>query len=300
MSINIPTLFVESFSTNLALLLQQKGSTLRGALTEGTYVGSQASPVDQIAAVEAQPVTTRFAPMGRVDAKLDRRWVFPSDFDLPQMIDSFDKLRLLVDPESAYVTNAVYGIGRKIDDVILTAFFAAANTGVNGATSTTFPSTQVVGVNTGGTNSNMNVAKIRAGKKLLLQNFVDLDNDPIYCAISANENDALLNEIQVINTQYAGAFTPSVVNGQIKSVLGVNFIHCERVINFNATDDQSGTSTPIPMWAKSGMHLGMWGGLVTDVSQRKDIQGLPFQAYVKATVGATRLEEKKTIKIWSH
>lgn len=297
MSINIPTFYVEQFSTNLALLLQQKGSRLRPAMTEGSYVGSQASPVDQIGQIAAQPVTNRFAPMGRVDAPLDRRWVFPSDYDLPQLIDSFDKLRLIVDPESAYSQNAMYAMGRAFDDTILTAMFGAAKTGNNGGTTTNFLAANVVNVATGSTAAaSLNIPKLRAAKKLLMSYEVDLDSDPIFCAVTAKENDALLNEIQVVNAQYAGAFTPTVVNGKVQSCLGINFIHTERIQT--GTDDASGTSNAIPVWAKSGMHFGMWGGLNADVSQRKDIQGLPYQVYVKATFGATRIEEKKTIKVW--
>ena len=98
MSVNTPTHYVQQYSTNVNLLLQQKGSKLRGAVTMGSYVGKQASPVDQIGSITAQRVTSRFAPMGRVDAPTDRRWVFPIDFDLPQLIDHFDKLRLITDP----------------------------------------------------------------------------------------------------------------------------------------------------------------------------------------------------------
>lgn len=298
MSVNIPTLYAEQFSTNVQLLLQQKGSKLRGCVTEGSYVGSQASPVDQIGAVEAQEVVTRFAPMGRIDATVDRRWVFPTDYDLPQLIDSFDKLRLLTDPESKYVENALYGVGRKIDDKILAATIGTAKTGVNGATSTVFLPTNVVGINTGGTNSSINVAKIREGKRLLMFNQVDLDNDPIYCVVSSVEADALLNEIQVISSDFNGD-RPVLVDGKVQRFLGVNFVYCERVRTINSgTDDQSGTSIAVPMFAKSGMHLGMWGGIPADVSQRRDLQGLPFQAYVHATFGATRIEEKKVVKVW--
>lgn len=299
MSVNIPTHYVQQFSTNVSLLLQQKGSKLRGAVTEGSYVGSQASPVDQIGAVEAQEVTTRFAPMNRIDASVDRRWVFPSDYDLPQLIDTFDKLRLLTDPESQYVTNALYGIGRRVDDKILGAFFGTAKTGVSGTTSTSFLAGNVVGVNTGGTDSSLNVAKLRAAKKLLMSHEVDLDNDPLYCVVSSVEHDALLKEIEIVSSDFNGATAPVLQDGKVQRFLGINFLHCERVLTVCAgTDDQSGSSTAIPIFAKSGMHLGMWGGIATDISQRKDLQGLPFQAYVHATFGATRLEEKKIVKVW--
>ncbi|MES2348484.1 MAG: phage capsid protein [Pseudomonadota bacterium] len=305
MSINIPTFYAQQFSTNVALKLQQMGSKLRMAVTEGSYVGSQASPVDQIAAVEAQPVTQRFGPMGRVDAALDRRWVFPLDFDLPQLIDKFDKLRLLTDPESQYVINAVYGLGRKIDTVILAAMFGTAKTGVNGATSTILPtstSTNVVSLNVGGTNSNLNVAKLRAAKKFLMAGEVDIDVDPIFCAVDSVNHDALLNEIQIISSDFNGADRPVLADGKVTRFLGINFIHTERVAAAGnlATDDQttSTTSKQVPIWAKSGMHLGIWNDITGSISVRNDLQGEPFQAYNYMTIGATRIEEPKTVKVW--
>lgn len=301
MSANYPQLYAEEFSTNVNLLLQTKGSKLRPLLMPGTHVGNQASPVDQVGSVEAQQVTSRFAPMNRIDAPVDRRWVFPQDWDLPQMVDSFDKLRLISDPESVYVTNALYGLGRRFDDAILTSMFGTASTGVNGATSTVFKTANVVSVDTGGVASSLNVAKLRAGRKLLMSYEVDLDNDPIYCAITSAESDALLNEIQVVSSDFnGGGAKPVLQDGIINRFLGINFIHCERVHLQAGTDDQNGTSNPVPMWAKSGMHFGVWSDITTDVSQRKDVQGLPWQIYAKATFGATRLEEKKIIKIWCH
>lgn len=299
MSVNLTTHYARQYATNVQLLLQIKGSKLRQAVMTGSHVGTQAQPVDQIGAVAATRVTTRFATMPRTDAPTDARWVFPADYDLNQMIDHFDKLRLVTDPTSNYVENAVYALGRSIDDELITAFFTTtAKTGVDGSTNTTFLSTNVVGVNTGGTASNINVPKLRAGKKLLMANQVDLDNDPIYCAITAVEHDSLLNEIQVISSDFNGGDKPVLQEGRVQRFLGINFIHCERLALTTATDDQSGTSTPIPMWAKSGMYLGLWEELNSNVSQRNDIQGVPWQVYCKGTFGATRLEEKKVVKIW--
>ena len=82
MSVNIPDHFVNSFSTNVQLLQQQKGSRLQHAVTHGAYEGELASPVDQIGNVEAQEVVSRFAPMGRIDPTLPRRWVSPKSFRL--------------------------------------------------------------------------------------------------------------------------------------------------------------------------------------------------------------------------
>ncbi len=291
----IPTFQVEQFSTNVNLLLQQKGSKLAGAVTRGSHVGKQASPVDQIGAVEARKVINRFAPMGRVDAPTDRRWVFPVDYDLPQLIDSVDKLRLLTDPESTYVTNAIYAMGRAQDDEIITAFFGDAKTGENGKSTTPFLATNVVSVDTGGTASNLNVNKLREAKRLLMSHEVDLDTDPIFCAITSREHDSLLNEIQIISSDYNT--TPVLVNGKVQSFMGFNFIHCERLTT--GTDDQGGTSRQIPIWAKSGMYLATWQDISATITWRDDLRNQPYQAYVIGTFGATRIEEPKIVTVWA-
>jgi hypothetical protein len=296
MSANIPSHYVREYSTNVNLLLQQKGSKLRGTVTTGMYVGDQASPVDQIGAVEAQQVTSRFAPMGRVDATLDRRWVFPTDYDLPQLIDKFDKLRLITDPESHYVTNAVYALGRKMDAAIITAFLASAKTGVAGGTSTSFTSGNEVDVLIGGSNSRLNVAKLHAVRELARANQIDFEEDPIYVGLTAKDETALLKEIEINNKDFKGGDSPVLRDGKLERFLGMNFVYCELIETIAA-----GTSeVNIPVWARSGMHLGLWSDVQSSVSVRNDLQGEPWQAYVKATFGATRLDEKKVFNIESY
>lgn len=303
MSVNlVPTFNTVEFSSVVSLLLQTKGSKLRSAVTTGSHVGKQASPVNQIGAVEANEVTARFAAMPRVDATTDRRWVFPRSFDLPQLIDPIDLLKMDFDPSSQYVTNALYGLGRKIDDEILNKMFGSNFTGEQGGTTTAFDTTnQLVGINTGGTNSSLNVPKLRAAKKILMKNEVDLDNDPIWCAITADEHDALLNEIQVISSDFNGREVPVLEQGRVVRFLGVNFIQCERIrVSALGLDDQSTSSSSkqIPMWAQSGVYLGMWNDMESTLDRRNDLQSKPWQLYSIMTCGASRLEEKKIVKIW--
>jgi len=256
----------------------------------GSHIGKQASPVDQYAQVAMQSVSGQFNAMGRVDAALDRRWVFPSSFDLPQLIDSYTKLTLLNDPSSSYVQNAVYAAGRQMDSLIVDSFFGTAKTGESGSTNTTFPAGNQVAVNEGSTgNTGLTVAKLRKAKRLLMANEVDIENDPIYCVVTAIQHDNLLAEAQVISTDFNDK--PVLVDGKINRFLGINFIHCELL----GVDGSS--YRRIPVFAKSGMYLGIWGDITTDIAQRKDLQGLPWQAYVYMTAGATRLEEDKVMEI---
>ena len=296
MSVKLPSHYVIQYSTNINLLLQEKGSKLRSWVTEGSYVGKQASPVDQFGSIEMQSVTSRFAAMGRVDASVDRRWVFPSDYDLPQLIDTFDKLRLLTDPESTYVQNAVYAAGRQVDRLILSATTGTAKTGEAGGTSTTFTAANEVDVATGGANSRLNVAKLLAVQELMIANSVDFFNEEVVIPLTAKDNSALLNEIQVISSDFNGMDKPVLKDGRITQFLNFNFVYCQLAETVMAGTNE----VTVPVWVKSGMHLGIWNDLTTSISKRNDLQGEPWQAYVYMTAGATRLEENKVYAIESY
>ena len=303
MSANLPSLYAQQFATNIALLLQQKGSKLRNLVSfKGDYVGKQVSPVDQIGAIEMQQVASRFAPMGRVDAAVDRRWVTPIDFDLPQLIDTFDKLRLLNDPESSYVQNAMFAAGRKLDDLIIDAMFADAKTGETGGTTTAFPSAvypsgNSVSVSFGGTTTGLTIPKLKRARRILVGNEVDTDSDPITCIVTAAQEEDLLNQYEATSRDFNPTDRPVLKEGMLDRFLGMNFVRCERLDT--GTDDAAGTSRAVPVFAKSGVHLAMWQESRTDVDQRKDLQGLPWQVYVYLTANATRLEEKKVVRVWA-
>jgi len=288
MSVNLPNWYARQYSTNIQLKLQAMGSILRPYVTEGSYVGDQASPVDFMGSVEMQDVTQRFAPMGRVDAATDRRWVFPVDSDLPQMIDKFDKLRLLTDPESKMVENGVLAAGRRMDKHILNAFFADAKTGVSGASTTTFTAANEVDVAVGGANSRLNVEKLLSVKELMRAKHVDFEREQIYCILTAKDESALMREAEITSREFNGD-APVMQDGRLVRFLGINFIYCELAETVLAGTNE----VTIPVWVKSGMHLGMWNEITSDISQRKDIQGLPWQAYIYMTAGGTRIDEDK-------
>ena len=301
MSVNVTTFYVQQYAKIINELVQQRDSRLRRAVTEQRYEGKAGSPVEQVGAIAMQPVTTRYQPMGRVDAPTDRRWVYPSDFDLPQLLDSFDQLRLLVDPKSKFVENAHFAANRQIDDLIIAAMFGAAKTGETGQNTTNLPSGQVVSVQQGAAApTGLTVAKIREAKRILLANEAIMYSaaPKLYCVAGSKQLDNLLAEAQVVSTDFNSddGGRPVLKDGIIERFLGVNFIHSERLPT--GTDDQSGTSTKVCLWEESGMHLGLWNDISTDVAQRKDLQGLPWQAYIYMTAGATRLEEKRVVQVW--
>lgn len=284
----ITTASVQQYKANVELLMQQKESRLRKAVASDSYTGKAASIVDQFGETSAQDINTRHADTPLIDVPQARRWVHPRDRNWASLIDRQDKLRMLIDPTSPYAMEGAAAMNRKIDDVLLTAMFATAYVGEDGTGTEAFDTANYqVGVNVGGTASNLNVAKLQdALLKLMLANKGELDEQP-YMAISSREHDSLLKEIQVNNSEYSGQYV--LVDGKVRRFMGFEFIITERL-------SISGGNRLIPAWVPSGVHLGIWNDVTTKVSERAD-KNYAWQVYLEMTIGATRTQQGKVVQV---
>lgn len=283
--------YAQQYASTIELLLQQKDSRWSGRVSPMSVTGAKSAvPVDQIGIVEAQKRSTRYPPLQPGNTPTDRPWVYPSDYDWNDLLDSADKLRTITDPKGAMALSGQYAMNRAKDREIRDAWFADRKTGQEGGTTTTFLAANVVAVNFGATgNVGLTVAKMREAKRILMAAEVDLDSDPVTIAVKAKQHDNLLAEIQVINLDYNDK--PVLVEGRVTRFLGMDFTNSELIAADTNSYDR------IAVFAKSGMCLAQWNGITTDVSQRKDLAGLPWQVYVYGTFGSTRKEEKKVVEI---
>lgn len=293
MSANInPTFFAQEFKAVLEPALQQMGSRLRETVTVSTTSGvKQAVAVDRIMAVSASTVAGQLQLKVPVNAQTDRRWVEPISKDITQVLDHFDVLKTLNDPMSATVQNAINALGRSIDDEIITKALGTSKSGETGSGSTAFDTTNnriAVNFQAGG-NTGLTVAKLRQVRKILYQNEVDLDRDPLYMAITAKQHDDLLKEAQIIGREYNDQMV--LANGKVTEYMGFKFIHSERL----GVDGSS--YRRVIAWVKSGLHLKVWEDVETDVYQDKRYSGNPWCTYAMATFGATRTDEKRVVEV---
>ena len=286
-------LFTTQFSTNIELLLQQMGSLLRGKIREGFHVGKMASPINQIGAISSQAPAGRFAPLQRVDANLVRRWVFPQERELPQLVDQFDEYQTIVDPKSMYAQNTAMAFGRDWDDAIIAAFFGTAQTGQDAANLTgETASTTTYGVSdTFGSSAStgLTVAKIIEARRIMRHYHVDVDTDPLTLLIGSKQESDLLQQVQVVSTEFADR--PILTNGKLTQFLGFDIIVSERLSPGTASLRQCYA------WAKSGMYLGMWKDMEVQMDRRVDLSSQPWQIYAKHMYGATRTQLGKVIQI---
>jgi hypothetical protein len=285
MSSQITTAFVEQYSANIQMLSQQMGSLLRDAVRNESIVGKDAY-FDQIGKVTAQLKVSRHADTPQIDTPHSRRRVSISDYEFADLIDQQDKVRLLIDPTSSYAKAAAYAMGRAMDDVIIAAALASANTGVAGGTAVPLPAGNITAVGTGGANT-MNIAKLALAKATLDAGDVD-PSIKRHIIVSPTEISDLLNSTTVTSSDFNTV--KALVHGEIDSFMGFKFHVSNRLV------DNAAGNTQCIAFAEDGILLGIGKDVTARIDERSD-KSYATQVYYCQTIGATRMEEAKVVSV---
>lgn len=287
-------LYTTQFSSTMELLLQQQGSLLRGKVREGMYQGKMASPVNQIGTVTARAPAGRFAPLQRQDAEFVRPWVFPQEMEIQQLVDTFDELQTICDPKPGLTQAAAFATGRWWDDIILANATATRQIGQDaaGLTSETFSTTnfQIASTFGAASASGLTVAKFIEAKRILRHYHNQLESDPPTMVIGSQQESDLLNQVEVVSTEFADR--PHLVDGQVKRFLGFDIVVMERLPQTTINSVRG-----VLCFVKSGIHLGMWKDMTTNIDPRADLSGRPWQVYNTAMSGAVRMQPGKVLQI---
>lgn len=294
MSGNSPKLYVETFSTVLRMKLQQTQSKLRGRVMEGSHTGKQASPVDYMSAVQMKSPTGRFAPIQRQDLDYTRRWVVPVDKEAFLLFDTFDKLKMIQDPQSQASSVMAAAVAREWDDRIINAAFATAQIGdTDGTTLTTetfsTSSWQIASTFGSAAASGLTVAKMIEAKRIMRKAQVDVDNEALTWVTNSQGESDLLNQVQVVSTEFAGD-APKLVDGKVTRFMGFDIVYSERLAS--ASNVRSNIAL-----CKSGAYLGIWKDTENNADPRPDLSGRPWQLSTMMSSGATRLEPGRLLQV---
>lgn len=287
---DLQVLRTQEYSTNLELLSQQMTPKLASHTRVQSASGSKAfRMLSQMQKTNSQDVVTSATPAMNIDVTLDGRWVYPTKKGWGTVVDEIDLLQTNISPQGAYVRDAVAALNRDKDDLFINAFFGTAQTGETGSTSTTFDSNNQIAASVG-TTTGMNIEKLRAAQKGLLDNDVDIEMEDIYVAMSPTQHDDLLALTQVVSTDFN---TRPVLgtDGMVRKFLGMNII-----ISTRLTTDGSGDRR-CPVWVASGMGCGLWQDINGVVRNRPDLHKNPDYVEAGMMIGFTRLEEAKCFEI---
>jgi len=287
MSTEVNKAFVNKYRSNFIHLAQQKGSRLRNFVRVNEGVVGKADHHDRLGSTAAQKMTSRHADTPLISTPHSRRKVVMEDYNWADLVDKADKIKMLSDPGSEYMTAGVWAMGRTIDDLILAAMTGNATSvsSTDATSSVALPSAQKIAHGSAG----MTMAKLREARKILRAADIDVDED-LYLAISADKIDDLFAEsgTPIISVDYNEK--KPLVEGSISYFMGFNLIHTERLGN-DSNDNQQ-----VMAWAKSGVGLSIGQNIETKISERPD-KNYSMQVYAQMSLGATRIQDNHVVEI---
>jgi N4-gp56 family major capsid protein len=129
------------------------------------------------------------------------------DYIAAEYSDIFNQQKVNFNERQELVQVVSGAIARRMDQVVLDALAAASSPGT-------------VGNDTGGTDSNLNIEKLREAKKILDQKNVPSEGRTML--IHANSLSALLGETEVTSADFASV--KALVTGDVNTFMGFNFI----------------------------------------------------------------------------
>lgn len=294
-SYSVPEHYVKMYTANVQAALHKKGGILTGLVSRGSYKGEKAQVVNFIGQVEFIERDTPYSDTKLTELEHTQRWITGKEYDCAVLVDRLDMLKMIYDPTSPYVERFREGAARKMDEIIMSKFFADALTGKDSTTIVSFPAgNTIVHGGTGCT-----VAKLRSTRKLMKKRFVDVRTIRPYIAVTADQVDDLLGEVAVGSSDY-NAVKP-LVDGEVSSFMGFNFIPYEdngSYLNGRGipAHNDGAQVRDCPVWVPDGMHFGMWEDLVITINNRPDKNNIK-QIHGTFTAGGTRIQENQVFQM---
>ena len=312
MSFEITVAFVEHYTANILLLSQQIESRLRNtcqieSITGRTFYG------ERIGATAGEDIEERHGDTPLISTPHSRRRGTMIDWDWADLVDDPDKQKMLIDPASTYVRNAIAAANRRIDKHVYDALGATAAAGQSGGTTINNydadecrlveadGTVTAAGVDhVGGTTATvLTIAKLLTCKQLLDEGDIDAARQRYFVTNPYNLNQ-LLNTTEVKNSDYNTV--KALAQGQIDTYMGFKFIMLQNYIDVtkghlrDSENEDAGEAVECYAWAQDAVKLGVGKDVTTRIDVRTD-KRMSVQPYVKMSWGAVRVEGPAVVEI---
>jgi hypothetical protein len=283
------TVYQRLYSQEFKLALQREDFLLAGWTEQRTdYTGAAVQPLKTVGKVSFS-ARTRLGNTPWEEPQYYARWLVGQARHLPLIYDVTDEAQLGFNPQGALIKAARAAMNRLKDETILAACFANAVTGGDGTGSTPFPSSMVVDVDVGGTGTGLNYEKIVTALELLGQQEVN-KSEPMVMVVSSKQMGQLMRQSEAIMTEYSVAARRDS-SGRIVGLLGID------IVEINYAGFLSGGVRDVPLFVKSGMHLGIWPAATEVHIERLTEKNFATGIYHSVMLGATRTDEGKVVRI---
>jgi hypothetical protein len=299
---------VVQFGTNVYRLAQQKGSRLAKFCRPESFDG-KAEFFDTIGQADAQEKLGRNVDTPNLNIAHSRRMLVSKTYDWGTLVDRTDKLENIHMPESNYAIAAKDGIGRKMDDVIISAALSASKYGEDGSSSQVLGNAQKVTAVASGALDYPNLQLLRKMKRVFDEAEVEGQRILVH---RADFVESLLGVTAVTSADFNTI--KALVQGEIDEFMGFKWVRSERLPLATTNDDSTykydtttgaynsggtalaGTERSCLAFIGDGIIFGRRNNSsIAKIDERSD-KSYSKQVYVAEDFGAVRMEEYKVVQ----
>jgi len=313
-SLEISESFVQQYRDNAVHLAQQMGSRLQDCVRKDPDVQGANYYFEKVGATGVTIITSRGGPTPFISTPQSRRRVTFTTAAWGELINSDDRAKTLIDPESEYMKAAKAAFGRYKDEVIIAAMTGNAFSGKDGQTAVAFPAGQLVADTALNNFSSLDVAANDGGhmspQRLLKigRSFALADVDPDeerFIAVGARQIwDDMLQHAVVNSADYNTL--KAIAEGAVNSFSGFKFIMSNFMLLAGGTStDVYGNAVPVitgatagdrydVAWARSGIGLAVNEEIKAEVAKDPS-RRYAVVPYMETAFGATRIEEARVV-----
>ena len=296
-------LLQNDYAANLIFQAQQMQSKLEMAVTRGMTDGAQKRH-QLLGTVDPVQIMQRHQPTPYIPNTHDDRWTVQSKWVLNDYFDKFDEMRTTVsDVTGQYIQNAIHGINRKKDAIILTALGGSAVTGQTGTGTQALPSGQkvVVGSHTfdpdgGSANVGLTPYKLMSANAILEGIMGGLDGYKVHAAFSAKQKGSLMSHVQVVSELYNDG--KPMTQNRLMEFLGVEFHIFANSLLSTANSTLDGSANELAyVWLEDALQVDFPAEHIeTRIVERPDLN-FSWSCWASMQMGAVRLDDSKVVQI---
>jgi hypothetical protein len=292
----ISAAFVEQYSATVQHLAQQSNSRFSGKVRMESQAG-KTKFYEQVGSTAAVRVTARHSDTPNIQQDLQRRATFLNQYVWATLTDRLDLVEVLIDPNSAFMQNAMMAFNRAKDSEVITAAtgtsYADTGSGNGTVSAVVLPTAQKIAVNyidpatDSGANTGLTLAKLVRAKSLLGQAEYP-EGSKLYFAYKQQQLDDLLLNV----SQVASTFTSDVKalqTGEVHSFVGMEFIKTQLL----------STTSNVTLnfaYVESALLLAIGQDAQGKVSERAD-KNYSNQVFMDMSIGATRMQEALVVQV---
>ena len=289
--------FIHAVDDNVTQLSQQKMSRVMGATRMKNQVIGKTCPFNRLAPAEMTSQVSRDADTVYINPTQSKRRAILRDFVLAVLVDEFDEVKTLTNPQSEFAMMLAMGRNRKLDDFILApstsgsgGALGTATTVDEGAESTSSTAFDTTNKRVAAGGTGLTVAKVATAKEKM--DTAEVDAEDRYFFYSGDQIRQLLAD--ATNRAASRDFTTieSIANGGFPmdaTWYGFKWRMSHRI-------PLSGTTRSAIAMQKNAVGLAV--GLMQEVSIDKAVhKNNNTQVLIKLSGGGVRIDDDGVIEI---